>query len=313
MGMRSNAIWICSPLGSFALSSGGLSIRKLQSQDLSQHLAEQISFLRASAAAFDDGVEAEAKRLAVQIRVLVYDAQGSRRNRSVSLLTQLGVRDHLPWIDTAIAPDPSWEHDFSCGLCRLEGVGKGPSMVMRYAAPLDDLGPDRRHPPAAFVDWWTEPVLADREGHSFSRGDFIDRVANQDGGAHIDSSLERSYEALTRGNSMRILSGKGMLGFNIGVSLPDDGPGPPESGIALASIRQITFEVLESLKRGLETNPSGDVSLRSPICSLPIASEVEVGRNDPCPCGSGRKLKKCFGLRMPRNPRATLSASISMA
>jgi len=23
--------------------------------------------------------------------------------------------------------------------------------------------------------------------------------------------------------------------------------------------------------------------------------EIEVGRNDPCPCGSGRKFKKCCG------------------
>lgn len=114
----------------------------MQSQDLSRHLKEQLEFLRASSAAFDSGMEAEAKRLAVQIRLLAYDARGGRKNRSVSLLTQLGVRENLPWLDTAIAPDPDLEFDFSCGLCRLRGEGKGPSMRMSYAAPLDDLGPD---------------------------------------------------------------------------------------------------------------------------------------------------------------------------
>ena len=27
----------------------------------------------------------------------------------------------------------------------------------------------------------------------------------------------------------------------------------------------------------------------------PISTEPEVGRNDPCPCGSGKKYKKCHG------------------
>lgn len=27
--------------------------------------------------------------------------------------------------------------------------------------------------------------------------------------------------------------------------------------------------------------------------TLPISSEPKVGRNDPCPCGSGKKYKKC--------------------
>jgi uncharacterized protein YecA (UPF0149 family) len=26
-----------------------------------------------------------------------------------------------------------------------------------------------------------------------------------------------------------------------------------------------------------------------------VTSEKTVGRNDPCPCGSGRKYKKCHG------------------
>ena len=29
----------------------------------------------------------------------------------------------------------------------------------------------------------------------------------------------------------------------------------------------------------------------------PLKKAVKVGRNDPCPCGSGRKYKKCCGAR----------------
>jgi preprotein translocase subunit SecA len=27
----------------------------------------------------------------------------------------------------------------------------------------------------------------------------------------------------------------------------------------------------------------------------PVKKDVKVGRNDPCPCGSGKKYKKCCG------------------
>lgn len=30
----------------------------------------------------------------------------------------------------------------------------------------------------------------------------------------------------------------------------------------------------------------------------PVTSEKKVGRNDPCPCGSGKKFKKCCGVPM---------------
>jgi preprotein translocase subunit SecA len=29
-----------------------------------------------------------------------------------------------------------------------------------------------------------------------------------------------------------------------------------------------------------------------------VRSEPKVGRNDPCPCGSGKKYKKCHGTTM---------------
>ena len=29
--------------------------------------------------------------------------------------------------------------------------------------------------------------------------------------------------------------------------------------------------------------------------SLPIRAQPNIGRNEPCPCGSGKKYKKCHG------------------
>lgn len=41
----------------------------------------------------------------------------------------------------------------------------------------------------------------------------------------------------------------------------------------------------------LQTNRGEAAETRSE----PVRAEVKVGRNDPCPCGSGRKYKKCHG------------------
>lgn len=42
--------------------------------------------------------------------------------------------------------------------------------------------------------------------------------------------------------------------------------------------------------RQLSTNTSGEQQKRQPV-----RKEEKVGRNDPCPCGSGKKYKKCHG------------------
>jgi uncharacterized protein YecA (UPF0149 family) len=36
--------------------------------------------------------------------------------------------------------------------------------------------------------------------------------------------------------------------------------------------------------------------------SSSISTSVKIGRNDPCPCGSGKKFKKCC-LNKPKSPR----------
>ena len=244
------------------------------------------------------------------LRVLLHDGRGGRGR---SLLTHIGIRDTMPWLDTAIVPDPTHEYDFSLGLCRLKGEGVGSELVMRYSAPLDDLGPDRTQPPAAFSDWWNEPVLADRLGNTFSRGDFVRYVANQDGGAHIDAKLNRAYDALTRHNSMRIHSATGMLAFRFGGGAAEKlgDVGPPDMSIALVSLRQIAHEVMTTLDR--ETAVMDDVAtVARPICKLPIASGADADRNAPCPCGSGRKYKHCFWRRRPRNVRHTTTGAIAM-
>lgn len=59
---------------------------------------------------------------------------------------------------------------------------------------------------------------------------------------------------------------------------------------------------------GVPSSFDGQVSTFCPVCESPFDQEWEdalrmekltggrkVGRNEPCPCGSGRKYKKCHG------------------
>ena len=33
----------------------------------------------------------------------------------------------------------------------------------------------------------------------------------------------------------------------------------------------------------------------TPVKQMPVKVEPKIGRNDPCPCGSGKKYKQCHG------------------
>lgn len=46
--------------------------------------------------------------------------------------------------------------------------------------------------------------------------------------------------------------------------------------------------------RGIPTFEKGVRSTWCPACHIPTGAP-KIGRNAPCPCGSGRKFKKCCG------------------
>src|SRR5690606_41561802 len=57
-------------------------------------------------------------------------------------------------------------------------------------------------------------------------------------------------------------------------------------------------EIVNNLKReevakGTAVIPSSDGSTKQK--RQPIRRKINVGRNDPCPCGSGKKFKHCHG------------------
>ncbi len=201
---------------------------QLTKDDLIEHLREQVDFLKASAAAFDAGTLAEAKRLAVTLRVLLHDTPQSK-----SVLAQLGEQERLWFMDTGPSPFPGnllGHH----GLVLMQmGGDVGGTYVARCNGPPDPEAIVRRK---RFGEWWTETVLIDSDRHEFSRKNHVLGLANKEGGGHVDPKLDEKYARLTRNNS---------LGW-----MYEDKRGPPEPfGSPIpCGVRQITEEVLISLK-----------------------------------------------------------------
>jgi hypothetical protein len=242
-------------------------------KELRRHLDNHLGFLRTSAELYDSGSVAEAKRLAVSIRVLVHDTKASK-----SLLEQLGLKTSA-FIDTA----SERPRDIVTSYAGLAGMllASGPS---KYVPHLDSI----ESKPVSFEEWWKAPVIIDFKQREITRQRLILAVANKDGGAHIDPELDDIYADLSRTNSMsRMYS--------------SDGSWYPIIGVEHASVRQVAHEMLRAFDpaytAAVRPQQSGIVmsGLVGIVTSPTEQSITKAGRNDPCPCGSGKKYKKCHG------------------
>jgi hypothetical protein len=251
--------------------------------DLLGALRDQRELLRNAAERYDAGSEVEAKNIAVRLRVFLHDTKNCH-----SLLAQLGIKERLPFLDTTNVEMPPEVPHFDAGLCMIHAQ-LGEDGYSRYVPAMQNMDPERSHPPQAFVDWWSAPIVTDNSGRPVCRREFVLWLANEDGGAHIDSSLRGAYVELSK---------TGLVTFR-----PELGEDARFKDLVSPSVRQIAFELEQTLDSSLDEE-AGELRIREPICSLPIATKVEAGRNDPCPCGSGLKTKRCFSMRRPRRRRS---------
>lgn len=60
----------------------------------------------------------------------------------------------------------------------------------------------------------------------------------------------------------------------------------------VAFLLQLCDEALVKTWAAIDPSKIDDVLLPSPA---PLLSFAAVGRNDPCPCGGGKKFKRCHG------------------
>jgi len=199
-------------------------------QDLFNHLKEQIEFLQRSAKSFDVGYVSEGKRMALVIRVLLHNTSHSH-----SLLHLLG-KDKIKFYNTASNTD----NGTAMSTHRLIGlklsINKGKSETSYYA-PLDNRNPNIDvNRKIDFLQWWNGIVIIDKLSNKFSRKDIILSICNTDGGAHIDPKLNAVYAALSRFNS---------LGWKASDSKGKD---RDLFNAELMTTRQICHEVLKTLK-----------------------------------------------------------------
>ncbi|MBD0373821.1 MAG: DUF1186 domain-containing protein [Pyrinomonadaceae bacterium] len=59
----------------------------------------------------------------------------------------------------------------------------------------------------------------------------------------------------------------------------------------LSRLQDDRYRLIEDTIGELE----GWAGFQPPIQQQPIVKKKKVGRNEPCPCGSGKKYKKCCG------------------
>ncbi|MFK5689619.1 hypothetical protein ACI3EY_08120 [Ornithinimicrobium sp. LYQ92] len=196
---------------------------------------ETVQFLQASSASFDAGYSAEAKRLAVSLRVLLHDTKSSH-----SILGQLGIKKNCTFLDTAGPVDPA-NLISTLGLVMLRGTSLGDGSADGKYVPLLGGGPfDFGLVP--YEKWWNGPVMK-VDDHSWSRWELVSSLAHKEGGAHVDPHLDDAYERMVHQNGL-------------GWSFEDQGGTRPFTGNPVeVAVRQVAYEFLETTKTlGTELN-----------------------------------------------------------
>lgn len=253
-------------------------------EDLQRHMEEQLDFLQSSADDFDDGKESEAKRMAVQLRILLHDTEKSK-----SLLGLLGKKSSIFYLDSSFKNGVGQENFSSYSGLVSKSIGPNGGKFTPY---LDELIPGQSFRPVKFEEYWNGIIFVDIKGNIFSRKDVILAIANKDGGAHVDSALDEKYVDLTRLNSLGWKSWSDLEYSDLGDA-------------SLAAVRQISHEILKTLIPGytkkIISSPEvefmiGDFQLlRDSVPDLfgTESPNKRLGRNEKCLCGSGLKWKKC--------------------
>src|SRR3712207_9089882 len=67
------------------------------------------------------------------------------------------------------------------------------------------------------------------------------------------------------------------------------------------------------LSRSLSSSVGGKEPTQPPKSPRQRSSEGKIGRNDPCPCGSGKKYKKCGIPNTPEHQRLMASGGAAAA
>lgn len=164
----------------------------LNSDDFKDSFIECMNFMINSCYAYDNGMESEAKRIAVEIRKLIYQS-----DRSVAILHSLG-KDNIRFFSSVESSmkdtDISWIGIAAYTIIVEQYTGdiKGVK-VLPFFGKFSDKTKLKE-----FQIWWNEEVLVDSFKKSYSRYELVLLLANKDNGAHVDPELDKEYYETTR-------------------------------------------------------------------------------------------------------------------
>lgn len=198
---------------------------QLNENELEDHLKSQIRFIENSQQSFGKGFHEEAQRLATTMRILLHNKKSSH-----SLLKQLN-KDNMNFVSTTPRFIPVNMISYT-GFLNMRMSGDKASYELNDI--VDEIGNLKL---LKFDDWWNELIIYDKK-QLFSRKDIILTVANKDGGAHIDSKLNKEYADLIKKNS---------LGWIYSNQENEEGQ-ELENNVAYLSIRKISEELILSFK-----------------------------------------------------------------
>lgn len=265
--------------------------QKKSREQLEKHLKEQIELLELVCDAYDSGKKVSAKMIASVVRTLVHDT-----DKSYSLLGLLSLKTEQ-FFDTCTSIGLPGQTDGYKRIGSFAGiVGLGIGSTPDYIPYLDEV-PTGAFGRVRFDEYWNRVVLIDATGHKFTRRQLILTVTNEEGGAHVDPTINKKFDALANNNSM---------GWKVSTNKSAETDLP---GIESATIRQIGHEILRTLKpdmttKGMDKKGAGLVvggmgiwigtAIQKTAAFLP-KKIPKVGRNEKCPCGSSKKYKKCHG------------------
>lgn len=197
--------------------------KKLDGSAYRDHLREQIYFLQSSAKLYDLGTEIEAKRMAVSLRVLLYDTKNS-----ASLLGQMQLKKKMQFVSTAQKYDPTNLLSQQCLLSMTITSDGG-----TYNPLFEN---NNQYRLASCREWGNEVIFCDVHRKLYRRKDLIQLLANMDGGAHVDAEISDEYSGL-KNSSLTGWFFHSADGTEKGM----------KNDPVYASMRQMTFEVLQSL------------------------------------------------------------------
>lgn len=190
--------------------------------EIQEEFRAQLKFLRKSCDAYDAGDTDEFRRIALAVRVLVYD-----HGQSKSILGQLGLKNVSFLSFTPPVNPKNLMSSFPFVGIRMETKDT-------IYKPLLDKGPWITRS-SSFDDWWNEAAFCSPGRISMARAGFILHTANQAGGAHVDPQLDEEFHKIAKANEAGWVSNYG-------------GVEKPLMDLEKACVRQIGFEVLSSLE-----------------------------------------------------------------